>query len=76
MTIVQYKSIGLIPWGKEGVLLVILPRGAGDVHSEVALCSGAFVIVQIGACLSSYDSRAKSIDAAPEDGVFQDVVMF
>ena len=76
MTIVQYKTIGLIPWGKEGVFLVKLSRGAGDVHSKAALCSGAFVVVQIGACLSSNNSRAKSIDAAPKDGVFQDVVVF
>ena len=75
MTIVHYKSIGLIPWGKEGMFLIKLPRGAGNIHSEVAQRSGAFVIVQIGACLSSYDSRAKSINAAPKDGVFQNVVV-
>ena len=51
MTIVHYKSIGLISWGKEGMFLIKLPRGAGNIHSEVALCSGAFVVVQIGAFL-------------------------
>ena len=56
-------------------LRVLSEIGVGNlmfaiVHSEVALCSGAFVVIQICTCLSPYDSRAKSINAAPEDGVF------
>ena len=47
-----------------------LPRGARNRHSKVAPGSGAFVVIQIGACLSSYNLRT------PKDGVFQNVMVF
>jgi hypothetical protein len=76
MAVIKYKDIGLIPWGKERVFLVKLPRGARNIHSKVAPGSGAFVVIQIGACLSSYNPRTKAIRAAPKDGVLQNVMVF
>ena len=76
MAVIQYKAIGLIPWSKERVFLIKLLRGARNIHSKVAPGSGAFVVIQIGACLSSYNPRTKAIDAAPKDGVLQNVMVF
>ena len=76
MAVIQYKTIGLIPWSKERVFLIQLPRGARNAYLKVAPGSGAFVVIQIDACLSSYNPRAKAISAAPKDGVLQDVVVF
>ena len=76
MAVIQYKAIGLIPSGKERVFLIKLPRSARNAHSKVAPGSGAFVVIQIGACLSSYNPRTKAIRAAPKDGVLQNVMVF
>ena len=76
MAVIKYKTIGLIPWGKESVFLIKLPRGARNAYSKVAPGSGAFVVIQISACLSPYNPRAKAIDAAPKDGVLQNVMVF
>ena len=76
MGVIQYKAIGLIPWSKERVFLIKLLRGARNIHSKVAPGSGAFVVIQIGACLSSYNPRTKAIRAAPKDGVLQNVMVF
>ena len=66
----------MIPWGKERVFLIKLPKGARNAYSKVAPGSGAFVIIQVSACLSPYNPRAKAISAAPKDGVLQDVMVF
>ena len=76
MAVIQYKAIGLISWGKERVFLIKLPKGARNVYSKVAPGSGTFVVIQVDACLFSYNPRAKAISAAPKDGVLQDVVVF
>ena len=76
MAVIQYKTIGLIPWGKERVFLIKLPRGARNAYSKVAPGSGTFVVIQVDACLFSYNPRAKAISAAPKDGVLQNVMVF
>ena len=76
MAVILYKTIGLIPSGKERVFLIKLPKGARNVYSKVAPGSGAFVVIQIGACLFSYNPRTKAIHAAPKDGVLQNVMVF
>jgi len=76
MAVILYKTIGLIPSGKERVFLIKLPRGARNAYSKVAPGSGAFVVIPICACLSPYNPRAKAISAAPKDGVIQNVMVF
>jgi hypothetical protein len=76
MAVILYKTIGLIPSGKERVFLIKLPRGARNAYSKVAPGSGTFVVIQVDACLFSYNPRAKAISAAPKDGVLQNVMVF
>ena len=75
MTIVQYKSISLIPWSKKRMFLIELSRSARNILPKIPHCSGAIDVIQIDACLPSYNPRAKAIIAAPIEGILQNIMV-